>query len=89
MGGVHRGGRWHASKVTGWSVAVNLMPDLGVMFHLIRLQAAGRGLFSHRGGDVAHQPHPQTLLRLRDPNVILIASVIESKHRADPARLNQ
>ncbi len=45
-----------ASKVTVGSAAVKSMPDLAVMFHLIRLLRAEKGLCIRDRGDMAQQP---------------------------------
>jgi hypothetical protein len=65
------------------------MPNSAAMVHPIRLQGMEEGFATHRTGNVAHQPCPQTRLMCRDLTVILIASVIKSKHRGGLARLTQ
>ncbi|GAA3062734.1 hypothetical protein GCM10017562_30200 [Streptomyces roseofulvus] len=42
---------------------VNSMPDLGVMFHLIRLQCPEKGLFMPGPGNMAQQSWPWTWRR--------------------------
>lgn len=69
--------------------AVNPMPDMGAMFHPFRSSDSEKGLCSQGQGHVAHHPCPQTRLTFRDLTVILIASVIESQHKADLVRLHQ
>lgn len=67
------------TRRTGEPSTVNPMPGLAAMFHLIRLLRPEKGFSGLRRGQVAQQSRRQTRARHRDPNVILVASVIESK----------
>nr|BFD84455.1 hypothetical protein StreXyl84_38560 [Streptomyces sp. Xyl84] len=66
--------------------AVNSMPGMWDMVHLIRFISQVKGLLSGSPGHMAHMPGAQAPLRSRDPNVIRFASAGDPERDRRPGR---